>query len=96
MIWVYHLPNTNIGTNRIYFNAFEQIRRVSFYDSKYLDGDLGDEKFQDAFRTDVRALVNESCYRLGGALDPLNAFRKFKIRQKLIDKRGVDSKSTGL
>ena len=51
---------------------------------------------QDAFRTDVRALVNESCYRLGGALDPLNAFRKFKIRQKLIDKRGVDSKSTGL
>ena len=51
---------------------------------------------QDAFRTDVRALVNESCYRLGGALDPLNAFRKFKIRQKLIDQRGVDSKSTGL
>ena len=51
---------------------------------------------QDAFRTDVRALVIESCYASGGVIDPLKAYREFKIRQKLIQARGVDSKSTGL
>ena len=51
---------------------------------------------QDAFRTDVRALVSESCYASGGAIDPLKAYREFKIRQKLIEARGVNSKSTGL
>ena len=51
---------------------------------------------QDAFRTDVRALVIESCYASGGVIDPLKAYRELKIRQKLIEARGVDSKSTGL
>ena len=51
---------------------------------------------QDAFRTDVRALVIESCYTSGGVIDPLKAYRELKIRQKLIEARGVDSKSTGL
>ena len=51
---------------------------------------------QDAFRTDVRALVIESCYATGGVIDPLKAYRELKIRQKLIEARGVDSKSTGL
>jgi L-rhamnose isomerase/sugar isomerase len=51
---------------------------------------------QDAFRTDVRALVIESCYASGGVIDPLKAYRELKIRQKLIQARGVDSKSTGL
>ena len=51
---------------------------------------------QDAFRTDVRALVVESYYTSGGVIDPLKAYRELKIRQKLIESRGVDSKSTGL
>ena len=51
---------------------------------------------QDAFRTDVRALVIESYYSSGGVIDPLKAYRELKIRQKLIEARGVDSKSTGL
>jgi len=51
---------------------------------------------QDAFRTDVRALVIESCYASGGVIYPLKAYRELKIRQKLIQARGVDSKSTGL
>ncbi len=51
---------------------------------------------QEAFRTDVRPLISESSYRAGGAIDPLAAYRTFDIRQKLINARGVDSKSTGL
>jgi L-rhamnose isomerase/sugar isomerase len=51
---------------------------------------------QDAFRTDVRALVVESYYASGGVIDPLKAYRELKIRQKLIEARGVDSKSSGL
>ena len=51
---------------------------------------------QDAFRTDVRPLVIESYYASGGVIDPLKAYRELKIRQKLIESRGVDSKSTGL
>ena len=51
---------------------------------------------QDAFRTDVRSLVIESCYSAGGVIHPLKAYRELKIRQKLIEARGVDSKSTGL
>jgi L-rhamnose isomerase / sugar isomerase len=51
---------------------------------------------QEAFRTDVRSLVNESIYRAGGALDALAAYRTFDIRNQLIATRGQDSKSTGL
>ena len=51
---------------------------------------------QEVFRMDVRALVNESCLQEGGAIHPIEAYRTFKIRQKLIEARGLDSKSTGL
>ena len=51
---------------------------------------------QEAFRTDVRPLVKESIYRKGGALDALEAYRYFDIRNQLISERGRDSKSTGL
>ena len=51
---------------------------------------------QEVFHTDVRALVNESCLQQGGAIHPIEAYRAFKIRQKLIEARGLDSKSTGL
>jgi len=51
---------------------------------------------QDAFNMDVRSLVSESCYGLGGAIDPLEAYRSLEIRKGLIEERGLDSKSTGL
>ena len=51
---------------------------------------------QDAFNMDVRSLVSESCYGLGGAIDPLEAYRSLEIRKGLIGERGLDSKSTGL
>ena len=45
---------------------------------------------------DVRSLVSESCYSLGGAIDPLEAYRSLEIRKGLIEERGLDSTSTGL
>jgi len=50
----------------------------------------------EAFRTDVRPLVQESIFRRGGSLDALSAYRSFGIRDKLTADRGLDSKSTGL
>jgi L-rhamnose isomerase/sugar isomerase len=54
------------------------------------------EILQDAFRTDVRALVREARLQLGGVYDPLKAFRQNKIREKLTSERGANSKATGL
>tara|TARA_B110000116_G_C16785383_1_gene560598 strand:+ start:1013 stop:2287 length:1275 start_codon:yes stop_codon:yes gene_type:complete len=51
---------------------------------------------QDAFNMDVRSLISESCYGLGGAIDPLEAFRSLEIRKGLIEHRGLNSNSTGL
>lgn len=51
---------------------------------------------QDAFRTDVRPLVREAMLRAGGVLDPIGAFREFKVRQRLIEARGMSSQATGL
>ncbi len=51
---------------------------------------------QEAFNLDVRPLVVESRLQHGGAIKPLEAFRKFNFREKLIKLRGVNSKSTGL
>ena len=54
------------------------------------------EILQNAFRTDVRALVAEARIRAGGALDPLALYRQEKIREKLISRRGFQSVATGL
>lgn len=51
---------------------------------------------QEAFRTDVRPLVKASIYKKGGAIDALEAYRSFDIRNQLIASRGIDSQSTGL
>ena len=48
----------------------------------------GQSILQEAFRTDVRPLVKESIYRKGGALDALEAYRYFDIRNQLIRERG--------
>ena len=63
-----------------------------------LDGDvvLAQEILQDAFLTDVRALVREARIQSGGEADPLAFYRKEKIREKLIAKRGKDAQASGL
>ena len=54
------------------------------------------EVLQEAFRTDIRPLLAESRRIKGGALNPIQAFRHFNIRNKLIKERGVTSTSSGL
>jgi L-rhamnose isomerase/sugar isomerase len=54
------------------------------------------EVLQQAFRTDVRALVAEARLRAGGSLNPLGYFRAAKVREQLIKKRGLKTVATGL
>lgn len=54
------------------------------------------EILQDAFRTDMRAIVAEARRRAGGALEPLTIFREHKVRQQLIKDRGLKTIATGL
>lgn len=57
---------------------------------------VAQEILQQAFRTDVRALVAEARLRCGAAIDPLGYFREQQIRNQLIKERGHQSKATGL
>jgi L-rhamnose isomerase/sugar isomerase len=54
------------------------------------------EILQQAFRTDVRALVAEARLRSGGALNPLAVYRSEKVRDNLIKERGSKTVATGL
>jgi len=54
------------------------------------------EILQSAFRTDVRPLVAEARLRRGAALEPLQLFRRSKIREALIKERGLKTVATGL
>jgi len=54
------------------------------------------EILQDAFRTDVRAIVQEARLRTGGAANPVQLYRNLKIREKLIANRGLKTVATGL
>lgn len=60
------------------------------------DVSTAQEILQNSFRTDVRPLVAEARLRAGGALDPIELFRKLKIREKLIKERGLETVATGL
>lgn len=51
---------------------------------------------QNAFRTDVRALVSEASLRAGGAISPIQVFRNLKVRENLIKGRGLKTVATGL
>ncbi|WP_207422178.1 TIM barrel protein [Desertivirga brevis] len=51
---------------------------------------------QNAFRTDVRALVAEARRRSGAAIAPVQLFRDLKIREQLIGERGLKTVATGL
>src|SRR5215472_3774711 len=57
---------------------------------------IAQEILQNAFRTDTRPLVAEARLRANGALDPLGIFRHEKIRQKLVQERGLKTVATGL
>ena len=54
------------------------------------------EILQDAFRTDVRALVAEARLREGAALSPIKLFTDINVRQQLINERGESTVATGL
>lgn len=54
------------------------------------------EILQNSFRADLRPIVAEARLRAGGALQPVDLFRKENIRQQLIKNRGSKTVSTGL
>jgi L-rhamnose isomerase / sugar isomerase len=54
------------------------------------------EILQNAFRTDLRPLVAEARLRSGAVLEPIEFFRKNKIREQLIKERGKKTVATGL
>ncbi|WP_422354913.1 sugar isomerase [Roseivirga pacifica] len=54
------------------------------------------EILQDAYRTDVRPLLAEVRRLNGGALNPMDSYRKMDVREKLITERGKNVVATGL
>ncbi|MEP2688614.1 sugar isomerase [Maribacter dokdonensis] len=54
------------------------------------------EIIQDAYRTDVRPLLEKARLGKGGALNPLNAYRSLNVRENLIKDRGANSVASGL
>ncbi|MCQ6957782.1 TIM barrel protein [Mucilaginibacter aquariorum] len=57
---------------------------------------LAQEILQAAYRTDVRPLIAQASLLMGGALDPIKAYRKLNVRDSLIKERGVNTVATGL
>lgn len=60
------------------------------------DTALAQEVLQQAYRTDVRALVAEARLRAGGALSPISVYRDLQVRANLIKERGEKTVATGL
>ncbi|TDD93472.1 TIM barrel protein [Flavobacterium cellulosilyticum] len=54
------------------------------------------EILQNAYRTDVRALVAEARLRSGAALNPVALYRNLNVRKGLITERGLNTIATGL
>src|SRR5215213_3173771 len=57
---------------------------------------MAQEILQNAYRTDVRPLVAEARLRTGAALQPIQLFRKLKVRENLVKERGLKTVATGL
>jgi L-rhamnose isomerase/sugar isomerase len=57
---------------------------------------LAQEILQQAYRTDVRPLIAEASLCNGGALNPVETYRKLKVRDNLIKERGLQTVATGL
>ncbi|QLG44639.1 sugar isomerase [Costertonia aggregata] len=54
------------------------------------------ELLQDAYRTDVRPLLEKARLNRGGAISPIKTYRSLKVRKNLINERGTYSVATGL
>ncbi|MFH4966997.1 sugar isomerase [Gaetbulibacter sp. M240] len=54
------------------------------------------EILQNAFKTDVRPLIQKVRLDLGGAIHPINSYRDWKVRETLIKERGKNTVATGL
>ncbi|MBO0324089.1 sugar isomerase [Muricauda sp. CAU 1633] len=63
---------------------------------KRSDVTLCQEILQQAYRTDVRPLIQQASFIAGGAINPLEAYRTLEVRKSLISERGTDSKASGL
>jgi L-rhamnose isomerase / sugar isomerase len=73
------------------------VDRVALSEAQQVDDVVTcQEILQSAFRTDVRSIVAEARLRSGGVLNPLQLFRKLKIRERLINERGLKTVATGL
>jgi L-rhamnose isomerase / sugar isomerase len=57
---------------------------------------LCQEILQDAYRTDVRPLLEKARLKRGGALSPIKSYRSLNIRKHLIKERGKNTVATGL
>ncbi len=57
---------------------------------------MAQEILQAAFRIDVSVLIAEASLRNGGALNPIECFRKLRLRENLIKERGINTIATGL
>src|ERR1017187_1169163 len=60
------------------------------------DVSMTQEILQQAYRTDLRAIVAEARLRSGGTLNPIQFFREQKIREQLNKERGSKTVATGL
>ena len=60
------------------------------------DVSMAQEILQNAFRTDVRPLLTEARIRSSAAINPIELFRKEKMREMLITERGKTTIATGL
>ena len=54
------------------------------------------EILQSAYRTDVRPLLQKARLLSGGAINPIETYRKLNVRAQLIAERGKNAKATGL
>ncbi|MCL4143349.1 UNVERIFIED_CONTAM: hypothetical protein GTU68_061158 [Idotea baltica] len=54
------------------------------------------EILQNAYRTDVRPLLQNARLNVGGAISPLESYRELKVREFLIKERGKHTIATGL
>lgn len=54
------------------------------------------EILQGAYRTDVRPLIEKARINSGGVLNPINAYRSLRVRERLIAERGKNTVATGL
>ena len=54
------------------------------------------EILQDAYRTDVRPLIEKARLNAGGAINPIKAYRELDLRNHLIRERGKHTIATGL